>query len=238
MPRRQLPVPQVLQLPLGVLWAVVDATGEAARQVPGHLLRAPLVGIMGGLRLSQWMHSGGHDDSAARPAPGVPAAFSQPRPPVASDGSAAPTQPAAQPTVRPPLTAVPDAAEVTQAVEVAQAVVPDAADVAQAVEMAEVAEVAEVANPLDLPLEVLAADVATGAALTNDALPLPDYDHMTLGSLRGRLRSLDLVSLVQIRDYERAHANRLPIVSMLENRIVKITAAAPVPAPPDDGSRL
>src|SRR5674536_147607 len=80
MPRRQLPVPQVLQLPLGVLWAVVDATGEAARQVPGHLLRAPLVGIMGGLRLSQWMHSGGHDDSAARPAPGVPAAFSQPRP--------------------------------------------------------------------------------------------------------------------------------------------------------------
>src|SRR5664280_2949201 len=142
MPRRQLPVPEVLQLPLGVLWAVVDATGEAARQVPGHLLRAPLVGIMGGWRLSQWMHAGGHDDSAARPAPGVPAAFSQPRPPVASDGSAAPTQPAVQPTVRPPLTAVPDvaevaqAADVAQAVEVAQAVVPDAADVAQAVEMA------------------------------------------------------------------------------------------------------
>ena len=227
MPRRQLPVPQVLQLPLGVLWAVVDATGEAARQVPGHLLRAPLVGIMGGLRLSQWMHSGGHDDSAARPAPGVPAAFSQPRPPVASDGSAAPTQPAAQPTVRPPLTAVPDVADLAQVAEVAEA-----ADVAQ------VADVALAADPLELPLEVLEADVATGAALTNDELPLPDYDHMTLGSLRGRLRSLDLVSLVQIRDYERAHANRLPIVSMLENRIVKITAAAPVPAPPDDGSRL
>ena len=39
MPRRQLPVPQVLQLPLGVLWAVVDATGgrgcEKAAGTPG-----------------------------------------------------------------------------------------------------------------------------------------------------------------------------------------------------------
>jgi hypothetical protein len=116
--------------------------------------------------------------------------------------------------------------------------VAEAADVAQAADVALAADVAQAADPLELPLEVLEADVATGAALTNDELPLPDYDHMTLGSLRGRLRSLDLVSLVRIRDYERAHANRLPIVSMLENRIVKITAAAPVPAPPDDGSRL
>jgi hypothetical protein len=58
--------------------------------------------------------------------------------------------------------------------------------------------------------------------LEHDDLPLPDYDHMTLGSLRGRLRSLDLEQLVQIRDYEKAHASRLPVVTMLDNRIAKL----------------
>jgi hypothetical protein len=63
---------------------------------------------------------------------------------------------------------------------------------------------------------------AGGAVLAHDELPLPDYDHLTLGSLRGRMRSLDLPQLVQIRDYEKAHADRLPIVTMLDNRIAKL----------------
>jgi len=58
--------------------------------------------------------------------------------------------------------------------------------------------------------------------LAHGDLPLPDYDHMTLGSLRGRMRSLDLPELIQIRDYEKAHADRLPIVTMLDNRIAKL----------------
>lgn len=61
-----------------------------------------------------------------------------------------------------------------------------------------------------------------GEVLAHDELPLPDYDHLTLGSLRGRMRSLDLPQLVQIRDYEKAHADRLPIVTMLDNRIAKL----------------
>jgi hypothetical protein len=63
---------------------------------------------------------------------------------------------------------------------------------------------------------------AAGAVVDHDDLPLPDFDHMTLGQLRGRLRRLDLVSLVQLRDYEQAHADRLPIVAMLNNRISKV----------------
>jgi hypothetical protein len=59
--------------------------------------------------------------------------------------------------------------------------------------------------------------------LDHDELPLPDFDHMTVGQLRGRLRTLDLVSLVQLRDYEEAHANRLQIVVMLNNRIAKVS---------------
>lgn len=63
-----------------------------------------------------------------------------------------------------------------------------------------------------------------GPAPTADALPLPDYDHLTLGSLRGRMRSLDLEQLVTLREYEKAHADRLPIVTMLDNRIAKLAA--------------
>lgn len=71
-----------------------------------------------------------------------------------------------------------------------------------------------------------------GAApvLAHGDLPLPDYDHLTLGSLRGRLRALDVVQLVSLRDYEKSHANRLPVVTMLDNRIAKLatTGAGPV----------
>lgn len=72
--------------------------------------------------------------------------------------------------------------------------------------------------------------VVGGGVLGHDQLPLPDYDHMTLGSLRGRMRSLDVPQLVQLRDYEKAHADRLPIVTMLDNRIAKLVTdpAAPL----------
>ncbi|MCY7364499.1 MAG: hypothetical protein LH469_04180 [Frankiaceae bacterium] len=77
-----------------------------------------------------------------------------------------------------------------------------------------------------------------GQVLAHEDLPLPDYDHLTLGSLRGRMRSLDLPQLVQIRDYEKAHADRLPIVTMLDNRIVKLAndPTAPLSGGGTDGA--
>ncbi len=84
--------------------------------------------------------------------------------------------------------------------------------------------------------DVIAVVEQVAAALdtelpTHAELPLPDYDHMTLGSLRGRLRSLSLEQLVQLRDYEKAKADRLPVITMLDNRIAKLaTGAAPTPA--------
>ena len=71
--------------------------------------------------------------------------------------------------------------------------------------------------------------VVGGEVVSHDELPLPDYDHLTLGSLRGRMRSLDLPQLIQIRDYEKAHANRLPIVTMLDNRIAKLATDPTTP---------
>jgi hypothetical protein len=57
-----------------------------------------------------------------------------------------------------------------------------------------------------------------------DELPLPDYDHMTLGSLRGRLRSLSVDQLMELRAYEKSKADRLPVITMLDNRIAKLAA--------------
>lgn len=93
----------------------------------------------------------------------------------------------------------------------------------QTAEEAEAA-VEEVTDPFGLPEQVAEAieEATPGATLTHDQLPLDDYDHLTLGQLRSRLVRLDAVSLVQLRDYERAHAHRLPILTMIENRIAKL----------------
>jgi hypothetical protein len=92
-------------------------------------------------------------------------------------------------------------------------------------------------------VEQAAAASSAPAVVDHDELPLPDYDHMTLGSLRGRLRTLSVDQLVQLRDYEKAHADRLPVITMLENRIAKLStdsSAAPSggdPATPSSAER-
>jgi hypothetical protein len=78
------------------------------------------------------------------------------------------------------------------------------------------------------------AEAADGATLARDELPLEDYDHMTLTALRSRIRSLDAAQLVQLREYEQAHANRLPVVKAFDTRLAKLAkdSAVPPPAPP------
>ncbi|MDX6199393.1 MAG: hypothetical protein QOJ79_2544 [Actinomycetota bacterium] len=90
-----------------------------------------------------------------------------------------------------------------------------------------VEQVEKIASNVDAPLVTNAAD-----------LPLPDYDHMTLGALRGRLRSLDMQQLVQLRDYEKSKAHRLPVVTMLDNRIAKLAngESTPTGSTPDTPS--
>ena len=73
-------------------------------------------------------------------------------------------------------------------------------------------------------VEEAAAAVAVPTDLKADDLALADYDHLTLGALRGRLRSLDVDQLVALRSYEKSKADRLPVVTMLDNRIAKLAA--------------
>jgi hypothetical protein len=54
--------------------------------------------------------------------------------------------------------------------------------------------------------------------------PLPGYDDLSLPSLRARLRTLDAPALEAMIGYEKAHACREPVLTMLERRLAKIIA--------------
>jgi hypothetical protein len=60
----------------------------------------------------------------------------------------------------------------------------------------------------------------------HDQLPLPDYDHLPLGGLTSRIRSLDAAGVQTLLDYEKGHGNRLPVVTVLQNRLTSLHEGA------------
>jgi hypothetical protein len=60
----------------------------------------------------------------------------------------------------------------------------------------------------------------------HDTLPLPDYDQLPLGALTSRIRSLDASGVQMLLEYERAHGDRLPVVTVLENRLTALREGA------------
>ena len=59
-----------------------------------------------------------------------------------------------------------------------------------------------------------------------DDLPLPDYDHLQVGSLTSRIRTLGADDLQTLLTYERSHANRVQVVVAMENRMTSLKAGA------------
>lgn len=53
-------------------------------------------------------------------------------------------------------------------------------------------------------------------------LPVPNYDDLSIASLRARLRALDAAQVRDLLDYERAHASRANVITMFERRIAKL----------------
>jgi len=68
-----------------------------------------------------------------------------------------------------------------------------------------------------------AAKAAPPAKPAPTAPPLPGYDDLSLPSLRARLRTLDATGIKAMLDYEKTHARRDEVISMLERRLAKIT---------------
>ncbi|WP_104524015.1 hypothetical protein [Blastococcus atacamensis] len=60
----------------------------------------------------------------------------------------------------------------------------------------------------------------------HDQLPLPDYDHLPVDGLTSRIRTLDLQGLETLLEYERAHANRVQVVTIMENRAQSLREGA------------
>jgi hypothetical protein len=56
------------------------------------------------------------------------------------------------------------------------------------------------------------------------APPLPNYDELSLASLRARLKNLDVTRLRSLIEYEKGHAGRADVLVMFERRIAKLQA--------------
>ncbi|NCT90740.1 hypothetical protein GXB85_07245 [Cellulomonas sp. APG4] len=61
---------------------------------------------------------------------------------------------------------------------------------------------------------------------SRDQLPIPDYDHLPVTGLGHRIRSLTGDQIDALLDYERAHANRLPVVQVLQTRRSELDSGA------------
>ena len=68
--------------------------------------------------------------------------------------------------------------------------------------------------------EPAAAETVAGAEPA--ALPVPNYDDLTVASLRARLRNLDSAQVRVLLDYEKGNAGRAAVLTMFERRIAKL----------------
>ncbi|MFE0904904.1 hypothetical protein [Streptomyces rochei] len=59
-----------------------------------------------------------------------------------------------------------------------------------------------------------------------DSLPLPDYDHLPIGGLESRVRSLGAEEVEELLAYERSHADRLPATELLTARLEQLRSGA------------
>lgn len=61
---------------------------------------------------------------------------------------------------------------------------------------------------------------------SSPSLPIPDFDHLPLGSVEHRVHALDAEQVQQLIDHEREHGNRLPVIVQLEGRLQQLARGA------------
>jgi hypothetical protein len=81
-------------------------------------------------------------------------------------------------------------------------------------------------EPAAVPEPVSAAEPVAAPVSAADEAPLPNYDELSVASLRARLRNLDVTQVRKLADYERAHAARADVLTMFERRVAKLEADA------------
>src|SRR5216683_4671925 len=183
---------------------------ERIKEAPAHALRAVFAGI-GQIMLVTDRIRRRPSESGSAPQP--PAA----QPPAAQS---TPAQPASS---APPASAPADqqkSRSLDQTGNVRVLAEADEADEVSA-EQEPAAAQPEAAEPVTAVPAPEPEPAAAAAAQTGGA-PLPNYQDLSIASLRARMRGLDLVQMRALVVYERTHAGRADVIAMFERRIAKL----------------
>jgi hypothetical protein len=136
--------------------------------------------------------------------------------------------------------AKPDISEATGTADISEA--PEASEAKETTEIGEAAEATESSEATEatasgeaseatgsgeaavtaVPSGQTEAEPAVAPATPGTSLPVPNYDSLTVPSLRARLRNLDPAQLRMLLDYEKANAGRPELLTMFERRIAKL----------------
>ena len=171
----------------------VPQVKERVKESPASALRAMFAGIGSMLFVKDKIrHKAGTENSA--PETETTAA---PEATPAAEDSAAPGTVVAATTTGPEVTTAPETTAVPEATPAPE----------------------NAAAPETVAAQTTAEPETTEAAA---ALPLANYDELTIASLRARLRTLTPEQLTVLIEYEKAHANRADVITMFERRITKL----------------
>jgi len=171
----------------------VPQVKERVKESPASALRAMFAGIGSMLFVKDKIrHKAGTENSA--PETETTAA---PEATPAAEDSAAPETVVAATTTGPEVTTAPETTAVPEATPAPE----------------------NAAAPETVAAQTTAEPETTEAAA---ALPLANYDELTIASLRARLRTLTPEQLTVLIEYEKAHANRADVITMFERRITKL----------------
>jgi hypothetical protein len=73
-------------------------------------------------------------------------------------------------------------------------------------------------------VRILTAEDTESTSAEAAVLPLPNYDGLSIASLRARLRTLTAAQVAELVGYEKVHEDRPEVVAMFERRIAKLEA--------------
>jgi len=209
---------------------IPQQVSERVKEAPAQALRAVFSGIGQVLLVADRIKSRAAEPEHAQPAPAEP----EPQPSATTvrdetrwrsldeTGNVrlipGEDTPKAKPATTPPVPETPESSEVIEVSEVA--------------EISEVSEATEAAStvvpepPVTSEPAAVTEQTSTEAPVNPEtpatSLPLPNYDNLTVPSLRARLRNLDPAQLRTLVDYEKAHAGRADVLTMFERRIAKL----------------
>jgi len=196
---------------------IPQQVSERVKEAPAQALRAVFSGIGQVLLVADRIKSRAAEPEHAQPAPAEP--VPQPSATTVKDETRwrsldetgnvrlihGEDTPKAKPAATPPVPETPEGSEVIEASEVAE-VVPE--------------------PPVTSETAAVTEQTSTKSSVTPEApatsLPVPNYDTLTVPSLRARLRNLDPAQLHTLIDYEKAHAGRADVLTMFERRIAKL----------------